>query len=68
MADILINCTVFRVTVRTRVTTEMIIFDILNSELAMYSPACRQVHRSKRADARFDQGDVASHLYGIRFA
>ena len=59
VADILINCTVFGMMVPTGIATEMIILDTLDFELAMYCPACRQVHRWKRADAWVDQRDVA---------
>jgi len=59
MADILINCTVFGVVVPTGITTEMIILDTLDFELAMYCPACRQVHKWKRVDAWVDRGGVS---------
>jgi hypothetical protein len=59
MAEIVIKCTVFGVIVPTGITTEMIIFDTLDFELAMYCPACRQIHKWTRADAWVDHTDVA---------
>jgi hypothetical protein len=55
MPDILIRCLIFNLPVRTGYTTEMIILDSLYFELTMRCPACKTIHRWKRADAWVDE-------------
>jgi hypothetical protein len=55
MPDILIRCPIFNLPVPTGYTTEMIILDSLYFELTKRCPACKTIHRWKRADAWVDE-------------
>jgi hypothetical protein len=63
MAEILIECRVFGVTVPTGITTEMIVLDTLDFDLSMYCPACRQIHKWTRTDAWVDRDDAARAVW-----
>jgi hypothetical protein len=51
MADIMIKCPMFGMTVSTGITTEMIILKTLDFPLTMHCPACRQFHSWSRSNA-----------------
>ncbi len=54
MPDIMIMCPIFKKPVTTGLTSNHIVLDTLEFELTVRCPACRKVHKWKRADAWVD--------------
>ena len=57
MADIMTSCPILKVSVKTGLTTETIIFESLSSyiEVPFRCPACRKINRWKQKNAWVDK-------------
>jgi hypothetical protein len=62
MADIMISCPLFGTAVPTGITSDMIILDTLNFDLTAHCPACRKIHKWKRADAWVAEPDSRGQI------